>query len=191
LSRLAASGGPGAPDPRLRAWLDARLLSAYETLGAAEDGLPQGLSDTAELNELAEVESRLDSLRSRMATIEERLQGIRDDFAFHQSTEILVALAAPPDMATRVASVRLVWNGYEVGDWKLAENEQAALAAGGYQPLHRAFARPETNTVDVELELSDGQIFKGRAEVSPASDRLTVIVLEVASAAIGSRIWTL
>jgi hypothetical protein len=193
LSRLAANAGPGTPDPRLKRWLDEQLLAAVHTLGEASKDLPQGtLGDASEFDELVKLAALLDSLRTRMTAIEGRLAGIRTDFALHQSTELLVALAGPVGRAPApIDSVRLRWNGYEVGGWKFDADEREALKSGSYRPLHRAFARPEAQAIEIEVRLANGQLLCGRAEVAPAQNRLTVVVLEVLPGAVGSRVWTL
>ena len=193
LSRLAASGGPGIPDPRLKRWLDEQLLAAVHTLGEASQDLPRGtLGDASEFDELVQLAALLDSLSARITAIEGRLAGIRTDFALHQSTELMVALAGPVGSAAApIDSVRLRWNGYEVGEWKLDSEEREALESGSYRPLHRAFARPETQAIEIEVRLTNGKLLSGRAEVAPAQNRLTVVVLEVLPGAVGSRVWTL
>jgi hypothetical protein len=78
-----------------------------------------------------------------------------------------------------------------VGGWKLEALEREALESGSYRPLHRAFARPEAQAIEIELTLVGGRTISGRANVSPAANRLTVVVLEVKAGAVGSRVWTL
>ncbi len=189
LSRLAAASGPGSPDPRLKRWLDEQMLAAISILGEARKGLPRGaLGEAAEFAELVELSAVLDSLTAHISGIEGRLQGIRNDFAFHQSTELLIALAASRDVAAQIDSVHLRWNGYDVGTWALGSNDRASLAAGGYRPLHRAFARPESQAIDLELTMN-GRPLRTETAVTPVTNRLTVLVLEVHAGDVGSRVW--
>jgi len=192
LTRLSANAGPGAPDPRLKSLLDAQMLAAMQTLGAAESALPHGgLTAAADWPELEALSATLDSLAARTIGVDGRLRSLREDFAQHQATELLIAVAAPAELAAGLEAVHLSWNGHEVAGLTLAAEDRAALMAGGYRPLHRAFARPEAQTIEAEIQLSGGRTLRGQAKLSPTANKLTVIVLDAQSAGIEARVWTL
>jgi hypothetical protein len=192
LGRLAANGGPGTPDPRLRSWLNDRMLGAMTALGQSQADLAAGgLVEAADWPELEALAADIDSIAARCRGIDTRLRSLRDDFAHHQATELLVALAAPADLATGIESVALRWNGHEVAGLTFAAVDRAALGGGGYRPLHRAFARPESHAIEVELTMSGGRTLHGQASVAPAANRLTIIVLEAQKDGVAARVWTL
>ncbi len=192
LGRLAANGGPGTPDPRLRTWLNDRMLSAMTSLGESEADLASGgLVEAADWPELEALAADIDSIAARCRGIDTRLRSLRDDFAHHQTTELLVALAAPSDLAVGIESVALRWNGHEVAGLAFAAVDRAALVGGGYRPLHRAFARPESHAIEVEVTLRGGRTLHGEASVAPAANRLTIIVLEAQKDGVAARVWTL
>jgi hypothetical protein len=192
LTRLSANAGPGAPDPRLKSWLDEQMLRAMGTLGDAESALPQGgLTAAADWPELEALSADLDSLLARVVGVDHRLRSLRDDFAHHQATELLIAVSAPAELATGLEAVHLLWNGHEVAGLALAPEDRAALMAGGYRPLHRAFARPESQAIEIEIQLSGGRTLRGHAQVAPEPNRLTVIVLDAQAAGVEARVWTL
>ena len=192
LTRLSANAGPGLPDPRLKSWLDEQMLAAMQTLGAAESALPHGgLTATADWPELEALSATLDSLAARTIGVDGRLRSLREDFAHHQATELLIAVAAPAELASGLEAIHLSWNGHEVAGVTLAAEDRAALMAGGYRPLHRAFARPEAQTIEAEIQLSGGRTLRGQAKLSPEANKLTVIVLDAQSAGIEARVWTL
>jgi hypothetical protein len=192
LGKLAANGGPGTPDPRLRSWLNERMLSAMSSLGQAEADLASGgLVEAADWPELEVLSADIDSIAARCRGIDTRLRSLRDDFAHHQATELMVALAAPSDLAAGIESVALRWNGHEVAGLPFAAVDRAALAGGGYRPLHRAFARPESHAIEVELTMSGGRTLHGQTSVAPEANRLTIIVLEAQKDGVAARVWTL
>jgi hypothetical protein len=192
LTRLSANAGPGAPDPRLKSWLDGEMLRAMNTLGEAESALPAGgLTAAADWPELEALSATLDSLSARVIGIDHRLRSLRDDFAQHQATELLIAVAAPAELATGLETVHLRWNGHEVTGLALAAEDRAAIMAGGYRPLHRTFARPETQAIEIEIELSGGRVLRGQTHVDPEPNRLTVIVLDAQTNGVEARVWTL
>jgi hypothetical protein len=192
LTRLSANAGPGAPDPRLKSWLDEEMLRAMSTLGEAESALPSGgLTAAADWPELEALSVALDSLSARVIGIDHRLRSLRDDFAQHQATELMIAVAAPAELATGIEAVHLRWNGHEVTGITLGAEDRAALVAGGYRPLHRTFARPETQAIEVEMQLSGGRILRGQTHVDPEPNRLTVIVLDAQLTGVEARVWTL
>jgi hypothetical protein len=192
LGRLAANGGPGTPDPRLRSWLNERMLRAMTSLGEAEAELAMGgLVEAAGWPELEALAADIDSIAARCRSIDTRLRSLRDDFAHHQATELLVALAAPSDLAAGIEAVALRWNGHEVAGLPFAAVDRAALGGGGYRPLHRAFARPESHAIEVEVTLSGGRTLHGQTAVLPAANRLTIIVLEAQKDGVAARAWTL
>lgn len=192
LTRLSAHGGPGAPDPRLKSWLDERMVAAVAGLGAAEDAMPRGtLGGAAEWPEIDALDATLDSLVARMTGIEARLAGIRHDFAFNQATELLVALAAEPDAADDLESLALRWDRQEVAAADLPAAERSALAAGGYRPLHRAFCRPAAQEIAIDLALAGGATRTGSATLSPAPNRLTVLVFTIGAQGVRTQAWTL
>ena len=192
LGKLATNGGPGTPDPRLRSWLNERMLSAMSSLGQAEADLSSGgLVEAADWPELEALSADIDSIAARCRGIDTRLRSLRDDFAHHQATELLVALAAPSDLAAGIESVALRWNGHEVAGLPFAAVDRAALVGGGYRPLHRAFARPESHAIEVEVTMSGGRTLHGQTSVAPEANRLTIIVLEAQKDGVAARVWTL
>lgn len=192
LTRLSAHAGPGAPDPRLEHWLDEKMLAAVAGLGAADGAMARGgLSAATDWPEIEVLAATLDSLTARMAGIDARLTTIRSDFAHNQATELLVALAAPPDQAGDIESAQLHWNRQAFPLTDLPAADRTALAAGGYRPLQRAFCRPEAQELLVDITLAGGRTLTGQIAVSPEKNRLTVVVFGVATTGVQARVWTL
>jgi hypothetical protein len=190
LSQLAARSGRDAPDAAYLEWLDRAMLDATAALGRAnQPPSAELLRDVAEPDKLMMLTGALDSLTIRMQTIEARLVRVRDDFTSHQDTELLVALAAP-GRAGEVESVELLWNGYTVESLELDPADRQALAVGGYQPLRRAFTRPLPHTLELRATLGNGEVMTGHAEVTPAPNRLAVVVLEIGADQVQTRTWT-
>jgi hypothetical protein len=126
-----------------------------------------------------------------MAGIDARLVSIREDFALNQATEILIALAATPETADTIEAAHLTWNGQALAATEIPAADRAALAAGGYRPLYRAFCRPEEQTVGLDLTLAGGRILPGQATVQAQKNKLTVVVLEAESTGVKASTWTL
>jgi hypothetical protein len=192
LTRLSAHAGPGSPDPRLKSWLDEKMMWAVAGLGAAEQAVPHGnLVRAADWPEIEALAATLDSLTGRITGIDARLVSIRDDFANNQATELLIVLAAAPETAGVPEAALLTWNGHELAATELPAADRSALTAGGYRPLHRTFCRPEAQRIDIDLTLAGGRRLEGQVAVSPERNRLTVVVFGVESTGVKARVWTL
>ncbi len=181
---VAQRGDADAVDPRLLAYgeLLARVQAARDSVHASEDAQARRELLTS-VTQLGDLESQLDQLERLLGEQRVRLATLERNFAGDQKTALMVVVSGYP-AGVELSAVAVTLEDGTVMDVPLSPEQCVALRQGGVVQVFHGLVEPREQVFEVALR-GTGWIANGPGYVTldPARDRLTVLRLELSTAA--------
>lgn len=184
--QLEHRGDASAIDPRFLDYqrMLSGVLAAGDSVSAAGD-LRERQQLLASINDLGQIESRLDQMERLLAEQRGRLGILQEDFTGHQKTALLMVLRGHSAAGTpERIQVRL--DDGDTVSVALAPEQRQSLEQGGVVQIFHGFVEPREQVFEVALA-GGGFVSNepGFLTLEPQRDRLTFLELDLSSLAAG------